>query len=103
MAILEALAARRPAVVTTACHFPELAAAGAGIVVEPTVAGVTGGLRSLLERSPIERAALAGRGRALVEERYTWDRQAARLSAVYRWMAGGGPRPEAVEMAEDCG
>lgn len=96
MAILEALASRRPAVITTACHFGELANADGGIVVEPTVDTVTRGLRELLDRSPAERAALAQRGRELVEREYTWDRQAERLEAVYRWVAGGGPRPEAV-------
>ncbi len=79
MAILEALACRLPVVVTTACHFPELAAADAGIVVEPTVSRVTTGLRNLLDRSPEERSDLGRRGRALVESRYTWDQQARRL------------------------
>lgn len=99
MAILEALAARRPAVVTTACHFPDLAEADGGIVVEPTEAGVTGGLRSLLDRTDADRAGLADRGRRLVESRYTWDRQAECLESVYRWVASGGPAPDAVEMA----
>ena len=82
MAILEALAARRPAIVTTACHFPELAQAEGGIVVEPTEVGVTGGIRDLLERSDSERSGLADRGRRLVESLYTWDRQAERLASV---------------------
>jgi glycosyltransferase involved in cell wall biosynthesis len=99
MAILEALAARKPVVATTSCHFPELARAEGGIVVEPTEAGVTAGLRDLLERSDVERRDLAGRGRTLVESQYTWDRQAERLAGVYRWVAGGGVAPEAVEMA----
>lgn len=96
MAILEALAARRPAIVTTACHFPELAQAGGGIVTEPTTEGVAGALRALLEMGPTERADIAERGRALVESRYTWDQQADRLAEVYRWVQGGGPPPEAV-------
>ena len=100
MAILEALACRLPVVITTACHFPELAGAGGGIVVEPTADAVTAGLHDLLERSPAERADLGRRGRALVESHYTWDRQADRLAAVYRWAAGGGPAPEAVLSAE---
>ena len=100
MAILEALACRLPALITTACHFPELASADGGIVVEPTAADVTAGLRSLLERSPAERAGLGRRGRALVEAHYTWDRQADRLAAVYRWAAGGGPAPEAMQDAD---
>jgi glycosyltransferase involved in cell wall biosynthesis len=96
MAVLEALACRLPALVTTACHFPELAAAGGAIVVEPTGLEVSGGLRSLLEMSVNDRAAMARRGRALVETQYTWDRQAERLTAVYDWLAGGGERPAAV-------
>jgi glycosyltransferase involved in cell wall biosynthesis len=99
MAILEALACRLPALVTTTCHFPELARAGGGIVVEPTAEGVTDGLRDLLGRSDRERRSLGASGRALVEAGYTWDRQAERLASVYEWVAGGGPAPEAVEDA----
>jgi glycosyltransferase involved in cell wall biosynthesis len=96
MAILEALACRLPVVFTTACHFAELAQAEGGIVVEPTAEEVTRGLRQLLECSPEQRSELGRRGRALVEAQYTWDRQAERLEGVYRWLAGGGPVPEAV-------
>ena len=101
MAALEALASRLPTLITTACHFPELAQAGGGVEVEPTAEAVTEGLRSILERSPDERQALAERGRALVEAHYTWDRQAARLAEVYRWLQGGGNRPAA--LVDDAG
>jgi glycosyltransferase involved in cell wall biosynthesis len=94
MAVLEALACRLPALITAACHFPELAEAEAGIVVPPTAEGVTQGLRDLLERSPAQRARLGSRGRALVESRFTWEHQARRLAEVYRWIAGGGIHPE---------
>jgi glycosyltransferase involved in cell wall biosynthesis len=93
MAILEALASRLPSVITTACHFPELVDASGAIVVRPTAEDVTQGVRDLLERSPDQRAELARNGRDLVERAYTWDRQARRLAAVYRWLAGGGPPP----------
>ena len=96
MAVLEALACRLPALITTACNFPELAADDGGLVVVPTLAGVTAGLRDLLERTADDRAALARRGRALVERRYTWDQQALRLAEVYRWLSHGGPAPDAV-------
>jgi glycosyltransferase involved in cell wall biosynthesis len=96
MAILEALGCRLPCLITTACHFPELAGCGGAIVVTPDAAGVTAGLRELLERSPAERAQLGQNGRRLVESHYTWDRQGARLAAIYDWLAGGGPPPEAV-------
>ncbi len=96
MAVLEALACRLPALITTACHFPELAQADGAEVVEPTVGSVTLGLRRLLERSPADRADMARRGRALVEQGYTWDQQARKLADVYHWLSGGGPAPEAV-------
>jgi glycosyltransferase involved in cell wall biosynthesis len=99
MAVLEALAAKLPVIVTTACHFPELGRVRGGIIVEPTQAGVLSGLRGLFERSKVELREMAGRGRSLVEVDYTWDRQGERLAEVYRWVAGGGVAPEAVEMA----
>ncbi len=96
MAILEALAASKPVLATTACHFGELADRGAGLVVEPTSEGVTNGLRQLLDTAPSERSAMARRGRILVESEYTWTRQGERLAAVYRWLIGGGTPPDAV-------
>lgn len=96
MAILEALAARKPVLATTACHFGELAEKGAGLVVEPTAEDVTNGLRQLLDTSPRERSDMAQRGRTLVESGYTWTCQGERLAAVYRWLIGGGTSPEAV-------
>ncbi len=96
MAVLEALACRLPVLITTACHFPELAAADGGIIVEPTAPAVTQGLRSLLERTPAERAELGRKGRALVEHDYTWEQQAQRLANVYHWISGGGPVPQEV-------
>ncbi len=99
MAILEALACRLPVLATTACHFPELARADGAYIVEPTEAGVAQGLRELVESSPGRRAEVAGKGRALVESRYTWARQAERLAEVYDWVAGGGGMPSAVQDA----
>jgi glycosyltransferase involved in cell wall biosynthesis len=97
MAILEAMAARRPVLLTTACHFAEAGRADAAVVVEPTAASVTAGFRSLLERSDSERADLAARARGLVEAYYTWDRQAAALAGVYDWLLGGGLPPDCVQ------
>jgi glycosyltransferase involved in cell wall biosynthesis len=96
MAILEALACQLPSLITTACHFPEVDAARGAIVVTPDADAVTQGLRDLLERTPQERAQLGKNGRRLVEQNYTWERQAERLAAVYRWLSGGGPPPEVV-------
>jgi hypothetical protein len=39
---------------------------------------------------------LAENGRRLVEEHFTWDRQAQRLATVYEWLIGGGVPPDVV-------
>ena len=96
IAVLEALACRLPCLITTACNFPELAAAGGCIEVSPEVDAVSQGLRDLLERTPAERASIGQIGRRLVEQQYTWDRQAERLASVYAWLSAGGPAPEPV-------
>lgn len=96
MAILEAMACRLPCLITTACHFPEAAAAGAAVVSDPNVDSVTQGLRELIELTADERNRLGANARRLVEAHYTWNRQAARLAAVYDWLSGGGPPPESV-------
>jgi glycosyltransferase involved in cell wall biosynthesis len=96
MAVLEALACSLPCLITSACHFPELAAAGGGIEVAATAESITQGLRDLFERAPAERARLGQAGRRLVEQNYTWDRQAERLASVYEWLKGGGTAPEPV-------
>jgi glycosyltransferase involved in cell wall biosynthesis len=96
MAILEALACSLPCLITTACHFPELADAQGAVVVNPEAGEVAQGLRGLLERTDHERRRLGQNGRRLVENQYTWDQQAHRLASVYKWLAGGGARPECV-------
>jgi glycosyltransferase involved in cell wall biosynthesis len=96
MAVLEALACRLPSLITTACHFPELDSANGAIVVTANAEQVSQGLRDLIDRTPQERTGLGENGRRLVEDQYTWDRQAAQLAAVYEWLIGGGPRPDAV-------
>ncbi|MFI5456877.1 MAG: glycosyltransferase [Isosphaerales bacterium] len=96
IAVLEALACRLPSLITTACHFPEVAAAGGAVVVTPDSGAVTQGLRDLIDRTHQERARLGQNGRRLVESHFTWDRQAERLAAVYEWLTGGGAPPDVV-------
>ncbi len=99
MAVLEALAARLPVVISSACHFPQLNQIGGGIVVEPTSDGVTDGLQQLINMSVSERRDMSERGRILVQQEYTWSSQGQRLNQLYRWILGGGPSPEFVTFA----
>ena len=46
--------------------------------------------------SDTQRRDMGARGRALVEEKYTWPKIAQQMLEVYRWLLGGGVRPECV-------
>jgi len=93
MAVLEAMACRLPVVITPGCNFPEIAQAGAGIEVPPTLQGIQLGLEAMLVLGDNELAAMGARGQAMVEQAYTWDHVARQMLELYRWLAHGGSRP----------
>ena len=55
MAVLEAMACSLPVLLTPQCNFPEAAASGAAVEVEPNVGSVESGLRRVLSLSVAER------------------------------------------------
>lgn len=82
VAITEALACGVPVVITAACHFPEVAAAGAGIVCRLEPESVADGLAELLA-DPARAARMGEAGSRLVRENYTWPRIAAQTIGAY--------------------
>lgn len=86
-AVLEALAAGVPVVLTEACRFPEVARHGAGLVV-PT--GDEGALQSALSSLLRHRAYLSEmgrRGKRLASE-YSWPTIARRMLDMYEEVVG---------------
>ncbi|MFN3200239.1 MAG: glycosyltransferase [Bradymonadia bacterium] len=81
MAITEALACGKPAVVTETCNFPEVAEADAGRVVALDPPAIAEALLEVLEHT--DREAMGARGRDLVLERFTWPAIAARSIKLY--------------------
>jgi poly(glycerol-phosphate) alpha-glucosyltransferase len=98
MAVLEAMAARTPVVVSTACNFPDVADTGAGRVLRPDASDLAGSMNAIMSAAPAERERMFAAARRLVEDRYTWPPIAARMLAVYRWLLGAGPRPDCVHL-----
>ena len=86
MAITESLACGTPAVVSEACHFPEVATAGAGEVVDLNADQVAAALERVLADEP-HRIEMGRKGRALVLSKYTWPVIAQRAVEVYREVA----------------
>jgi len=96
IAVLEAAACRLPVLLTAQCNFPELAAAGGAVEVEPTAEGTLRGLRLLAGMTDAQRMEMGANGRTLVEFHYTWDAIATKMVDVYSWLLGGGPAPACV-------
>lgn len=82
VAVLEAMACRRPVVVTRNCNVSDVHDRKAGWLVEPSVDGVFGGLNDAA-RSREERLRRGDNARRLVEERFTWERIASESVRCY--------------------
>lgn len=82
VAITEAMACHVPVVVSRACHFPEVADAGAGEVVDLCPEAVAAALTRVMS-DELLRARMGRAGRELVISRFTWPRVAERLTDAY--------------------
>ncbi len=91
IALLEALGAGLPVLISDQCHFPEVAVEDAGRVVPDDAAGIAGGLGELLALDKAELAAMGQRGRELIARRYSLGRIAEQLIALY----GGAVKQDA--------
>jgi poly(glycerol-phosphate) alpha-glucosyltransferase len=94
MAVLEAWAYSVPVFMSEGCNLPEGFAAEAAVKVEPEPEALAHCLARSLDDAGLADA--GRRGRALVEERFSWRSVAQRHAAVYGWLAAGGPLPEDV-------
>lgn len=89
-AILEALGASLPVVISDRCNLPEVAEHGAGFVVPSNDMAVCEAIGKLLSDSGL--GARMGRiGRKLVSERYTWQASAASMVDRYHSLLRTSP------------
>ena len=82
MAVLEALGAGLPVILSPECHLPEAEAVGAGLIVAPEVSALAEALRTLLD-DPDGRKGMGVAARQLIHERFTWDGVAVQLEKGY--------------------
>jgi len=82
VAILEAMACGTPVVISDACHFPEVATAGAGAIVPLSADAVAAALEPILA-DPSRREQMGARGREMVLRDYTWPRVAEQMIGAY--------------------
>lgn len=81
MAVIEALGCGAPVLITTACNVPEVAEAGAGFVVPPSIASIVPALTDILREGRL-REDMGMHARKLVESRFTWEKVAQQTIAV---------------------
>ncbi len=83
MTALEAMACGVPVVLSHGCNLPEVAAAGAGLVVDPTPEAFCAALQTLLTDEAL-RQQMSAAARQLIAERFTWESIAAQVEPIYR-------------------
>lgn len=71
LAVLEAMAAGTPVLLSPACNLPEVAAAGAGLIVPLEFQDIARALESLLSDAAALQE-MGANGRRLVEAKFTW-------------------------------
>lgn len=96
MAVLEAWSYALPVFITRECNLPEGFAAGAAIEISTDPEDISAKLAEKLTGSALGK--IGERGRDLVEHHFSWPNIAAELHSVYRWIIGGGERPQVVRM-----
>ena len=100
MAVLEAWAHAKPALMTPECNLPEGFEADAALRIGTTPEEIAAGLKVMREMSDNDRSQMGNRGRALVATRFSWPRIGEQMRAVYEWMLGGGQTPGTVRLCE---
>jgi poly(glycerol-phosphate) alpha-glucosyltransferase len=98
VAVLEAMAAGLPVLVSRPCNL-DVEAFGGGILAEPDAGSVARQLHAFLDLTDPQRRDMGERGRREVEARYTWPRVAGDLLETYGWVLGHNERPAFVEVA----
>lgn len=83
MAVLEAMAAGLPLLLSPGCNLPEAEEAGAGRIVPPEAGPLAEGLRNIM-LDDAQRVAMGQAARQLAATRFDWGAVAARTELAYR-------------------
>lgn len=82
LAVVEAMAAGLPVVLTEACNVEDVAEAGAGFIVSPDAEALCKAMLLLID-APSQAKAMGQQGLALASSRYSWDKIAAQMMDIY--------------------
>ncbi|MDB9996342.1 glycosyltransferase [Gammaproteobacteria bacterium] len=94
--VAEALARGIPVVTTKGTPWVELSELSCGLWVENSHEGIKDGILKVLNLSSAELMNMGQKGRALIKEKYLWDKTTERTIILYRWLLHGGRKPDFV-------
>jgi glycosyltransferase involved in cell wall biosynthesis len=100
IAVLEAWSYAKPVLMTAECNLGIGFSAGAATSISTDAQGISKGLSDFFEMSDSERLGMGKRGRALVEEYFTWTSVASQMREVYDWVVNGRQRPRCVFISD---
>jgi glycosyltransferase involved in cell wall biosynthesis len=84
VAILEALAAAKPVVISKFCYFEQVIQAQCGLVVDADISALVQGLNQILNLTPLSRSAMGRQGQQMIKQHYTWSATAAEMRGLYQ-------------------
>jgi glycosyltransferase involved in cell wall biosynthesis len=98
--VAEALASGVPALTTTGAPWSVLEDESCGWWVDPNVGALTDALSKAVGCTDDERLAMGQRGRALVEEQYSWAEVVSSIREMYRWTERNEefPTPDCIKL-----
>jgi glycosyltransferase involved in cell wall biosynthesis len=98
LTVAEALAAEVPVISTRGAPWGDLEAERCGWWIDHGVAPLAAALRHAMTIGCAERRAMGARGRAWMARDFGWDRIAADMLQVYRWLKSGGEPPPTMRL-----
>ena len=96
MAVLEAWAHGKPALITPACNLPLGFTEGCALAIGTDTASIEQGMSKFLLLGRPQLQAMGMKGKLLVERSYGWGPIGDDMMKVYEWLCRGGPTPSCV-------
>ncbi len=96
--VAESLASGKPVITTKGTPWQELETHNCGWWIDIGQAPLEAAIKQALDLSDDTRTEMGARGRALIEEKYSWPKIASQMVDVYRWLSAQGDRPDCVRL-----
>jgi len=98
MSALEAMAHKKPVLLSSACNLPQAFSVGAAMPAEPEPSALAASLKSFFELTSNDRLLMGNLGHSLVSNHFSGFEVASQTRELYNWILGGGSPPPFVEL-----